>query len=523
MYKVSSRLPADVHGHTYAYYLQKEYGLPNIFYVDLWPIAASMCIITDPAMAAQLTQKDLLPKFQNMERYLEPMIDADNMVSLSGPAWKKLRAMFNPGFSSGHLITLVPAIVDNATTFVETLSRFADAGKTVRMEEETTKVTVDIIGKVILDSDLNCQRSENELLKAFKSQAASLPGSSVFAPWMAYDPRRLLLQRRNKRVMDNYLRNEIIKRLKVKENGGEKGKQKYVIDLALDTYLQANPSAGMGLDPLFIKQAITQIKTFIFAGHDTTSSTLTYIYHLLSLNPDCLRLVREEHERVLPGSSPEDTAAAIQANASLLSNANLPYTLAVIRETLRLYPAASAVRMGMPDVSIVEPGTGRTYPTDGFMVWVVHHAMHRRSDLFPYPLEFRPERFLASPPAPFPDPMPKDAWRPFEKGPRNCIGQELSVLEIKIIMALSIRFFDVEADYAGEDRDATPCGSKTRQGQRGARAETAEKSSRFRGESQNTEWNQVDGERAYQVLIGSAKPKDGFPCKIRKAKPAAVA
>lgn len=84
------------------------------------------------------------------------------------------------------------------------------------------------------------------------------------------------------------------------------------------------------------------------------------------------------------------------------------------------------------------------------MVWVVSHAIHRRADLFPSPDEFIPERFL-----PAPDnwqEIPKDAWRPFEKGPRACIGQELAMLEMRIILAMTAREFDVMGDYEGWDR-----------------------------------------------------------------------
>jgi cytochrome P450 len=52
------------------------------------------------------------------------------------------------------------------------------------------------------------------------------------------------------------------------------------------------------------------------------------------------------------------------------------------------------------------------------MIWVNTYTIHRRADFFPDPDAFIPERFLEQE-------IPKDAWRPFEKGPRSCIGQEL--------------------------------------------------------------------------------------------------
>lgn len=115
------------------------------------------------------------------------------------------------------------------------------------------------------------------------------------------------------------------------------------------------------------------------------------------------------------------------------------------------------------------------------MVWPVPFAMHRRGDLFPEANTFRPERFLAKEGDPLA--VPKDAWRPFEKGARNCIGQELALLETKIIMVLTLRTFDVWACY-GDDKDGAA--------------------------------RELLGERAYQVLIATAKPVDGMPARVTK-------
>jgi len=115
------------------------------------------------------------------------------------------------------------------------------------------------------------------------------------------------------------------------------------------------------------------------------------------------------------------------------------------------------------------------------MVWLVGFALQRRSDLFPDANAFRPERFLAKEGESLA--VPKDAWRPFEKGPRNCIGQELALLETKVIMVLTLRAFDVFACYKNVKDGVV---------------------------------REVLGERAYQVLIATAKPVDGMPARVVK-------
>lgn len=102
-------------------------------------------------------------------------------------------------------------------------------------------------------------------------------------------------------------------------------------------------------------------------------------------------------------------------------------------------------------MSIVVDGV--SYPTVGKMVWINLHTIHRRADLFPEPDSFIPERFLTGNDmwAPQVD-IKKDSWRPFEKGPRGCIGQELAMLEMKIILVMTSRDFDVKINYAEWER-----------------------------------------------------------------------
>ncbi|KAI9721481.1 MAG: hypothetical protein M1812_002243 [Candelaria pacifica] len=205
------------------------------------------------------------------------------------------------------------------------------------------------------------------------------------------------------------------------------------MDLALETYTEqkhdegshkSNPKTTQGLDVVFKRSAIDNIKTFLFAGHDTTSSTQSYIYHLFSQHPEALKKVQEEHDEVF-GTEPDQAATMIKKDPRLLN------------------------RLG-----------------------------------FPSPDAFHPERFLP------PNTVPEGAWRPFERGPRNCIGQELALLEMKIIMMLTLRKFTITAAYDEYDR--------------------------MKGRKKEGTVREAFGERAYQTLIASANPSDGMPARVRK-------
>lgn len=115
--------------------------------------------------------------------------------------------------------------------------------------------------------------------------------------------------------------------------------QKPATDFALNEFAaqQAGQSKSDGIFSTFkgfkgfkgFKLAvIDQMKTFMFAGHDTTSSTICYIYYMLSLHPEKLDKLLREHDKFFSRDS-SLAAGQLKANPNLLSD--LPYTVAVIR------------------------------------------------------------------------------------------------------------------------------------------------------------------------------------------------
>lgn len=325
------------------------------------------------------------------------------------------------------------------------------------------------------------------MIEALRSQVRWLSTGIKLNPFSQINPFRPFVFWYNTRRMNGFISRELESRFAAHQNDqvADKAKRsKSVMDLALQAYLAEDPAgkAAKGIDATFKAVAMCQMKLFIFAGHDTTASTICWTYHLLSSHPPTLALIRAEHDRVF-GPDLTLTATLIASTPHLLNQ--LPYTLAVIKETLRLYPAASSTRNGDPAISISDPA-GRRFPTTGFMVWSVHQATHREPSQWPHPDAFLPERWLVGPGHPL-YPV-KGAWRPFEFGPRNCIGQELALLEVRIVLALTVRRFEVRNAYEEWDR--------VNPGKRG----------------------EVHGQRGYQVLLGSAHPQAGFPCRVRMAE-----
>jgi cytochrome P450 len=211
-------------------------------------------------------------------------------------------------------------------------------------------------------------------------------------------------------------------------------------------------------------------------------------YHILQKHPAELTKVRQEMDKVFgAGNSAGDQ---LKDNPYLANQ--LEYTLAVIKEILRLWPAASGVRLGRKGFFVKDPVSGELIDTDGLLVWTVSMAMHRDARVWGSDVdEFKPERFLAE----NADKVPANAWRPFEKGPRNCIGQELALIEMKVVLAMTVREFDFKAAYDELD-------SLMGDGTLWARDES------FRKGPQ-----EVFGERMHQILLAAAKPSEGMPVR----------
>jgi len=160
---------------------------------------------------------------------------------------------------------------------------------------------------------------------------------------------------------------------------------------------------------------VENLRTFLFAGHDTTASTLAWAVHLLSTHP-------YEEKRLLQelGTLPRDVLPDAEALESL------PYLDAVFKETLRLYPPAGFTREPLEDITI-----GDFRVSKGTEVFFFPYLTHRDPRLFAEPERFRPERWLEASPTGRASAAESSGWMPFSLGARNCVGAQLARLEIK--------------------------------------------------------------------------------------------
>jgi cytochrome P450 len=101
-------LPDDAHGHYFCRALRQAYpDLPPNFYVDLWPLGGQLLLVSDPNVAYQCTVEHSLPKALALKMIIEPFTGGKDLVTMEGNEWKTWRAVYNPGFAAGHLMTMV--------------------------------------------------------------------------------------------------------------------------------------------------------------------------------------------------------------------------------------------------------------------------------------------------------------------------------------------------------------------------------------------------------------------------------
>jgi cytochrome P450 len=148
---ITGSLPALIHGVYIADQVRQKYPeMDTAFYLDVWPIGKPYLMVIKPDMIAQFTQSEQLPKDPGLKTFLGPVAGKQNLVTMEGPQWKRWRSIFNPGFSAGHISSLVPAMVEKVDIFKAKLEEYARSGEMFLLEDHVLNLTIDIIGGAVM-------------------------------------------------------------------------------------------------------------------------------------------------------------------------------------------------------------------------------------------------------------------------------------------------------------------------------------------------------------------------------------
>uniref|UniRef100_T1J573 Cytochrome P450 n=1 Tax=Strigamia maritima TaxID=126957 RepID=T1J573_STRMM len=201
----------------------------------------------------------------------------------------------------------------------------------------------------------------------------------------------------------------------------EKKKHRALLDLLLET-----SDNGKNLSDSDIRE---EVDTFMIAGHDTTTVSISWTLFLLGHNQDIQIKVHKELDSIFGDDQSK--------HATIDDLKRMKYLDCVIKESQRLYPSVPILGREVKTDTIID---GKTVPS-GAQILISPYFLHRDPVVFPNPEIFDPSRFFPE------NSLSRNpfAYIPFSAGPRNCIGQKFAMLQLKVILSRVLRSFTIES------------------------------------------------------------------------------
>jgi cytochrome P450 len=329
-------------------------------------------------------------------RDLGPLLGQGLLLS-EGDFWKRQRKLMAPTFQPRELVGFGETMV---TCTDEWLAKL-ESGALCDVHAAGMHLTLDIVVRTLFGARLEKFDEVEQALDDISTEYRLL-----WQTWRALLPRWVPLPshgrlKRIRQKLDAILLDLIHK----KREAPGKDLLSHLISLVDDE--------GKGMTD---EQLRDEAMTLFLAGHETTALGFTYTFHLLATHPEVYEQVVAEVDRVLGGRAPKQSDLE-----------QLPYTAAVVRESLRLYPPVwSMARFVTRDAEI-----GGVQVSAKTQVILSQWVTQRDPRWFREPERFRPERWLGDEAKS----VPRFAYFPFGGGPRVCVGQHFALLELILMLA----------------------------------------------------------------------------------------
>jgi cytochrome P450 len=329
----------------------------------------------------------------------------DGLVTSDGAAWRRLRHACQPAFH--------PRRVDGYAEAICGVARRAlggwRAGETRDLQREMSLLTLEVVARTLLEAEApGWTPPAADAMDTLMARFASRSGLYGMAP-LPPSPSELAAARTLDRIADRLI-----------EHGAREHRAGDAPSCLLEMLRCPACDGGEGLSGRALRD---QVKTFLGAGYESSALTLTWAFLMLAQQPEAdARLFAE-----VCAAEPLTSDAAL---------ADLPYTQAVVKETLRLFPPLWMT--GRQAVRKCEIG-GVSVPA-GALVMTSQWAVQRSARHFTCREQFRPDRWLSGET----DLLPRFAFFPFGGGPRICIGQGFAMLESVLLLASIVRRFRLE-------------------------------------------------------------------------------
>lgn len=379
-----------------------KYGIDPFEYRKEWAEEYGDIVHIDGGIARDgylITDRELFEKIlvTEDEKYARPReytdVFRESIGASEGEFWRKQRDLIEPAFYPAR----IKEYGDTIRSCVESTVEAWETGDVVDAEAEMKDLTLRVFVKSMFGLEgMDNFEAIREACEAISNKSAA--ANQVFPQWFPTSANRRYEKASD--ALDEAL-DEIIQSHK-------RGKGKP--DTLLSTLIGAESDSDHQMSDEVLRNELVAL---LFAGHETSSLSLTYTWHLLSRNPEKREKLFAEVDEML-GDEPVSTDQISELN----------YTDNVIKESMRvLCPAHSIFRTPQETVRV----RGYDIPEDAVIflpIWLLHHD----EQYFDNPMEFRPERWETG----LEHSLPQHAYMPFGAGPHRCVGEMFAKIELRV-------------------------------------------------------------------------------------------
>jgi cytochrome P450 len=351
------------------------------------------------------------------------------VLSSNGAAWLRQRPMVMAGFDPSHIKSYFPALVRVTERFARRWRRAAQARATIDLQADLMRYTVDVTAGLAFGADINTLESEEEVIQSHLDKLLPALFKRIMAPVQYWRWFKLPADRRLDRHLEA-LRKTVqgfiaAARERIERDASLRARPTNLIE----AMIAARDTPESGLSDTDVAE---NVLTMLLAGEDTTANTLAWMIWLLSGNPAALERARDEVRSVLGGERLPSRYEQLSA---------LPFVEACANETMRLKPVVPQITSQAARDTVV---AGIEIPAGTIVMCLMRPgAVDERH--FPRAAEFDPARWLGDGGPARAAASAKRIAMPFGAGPRLCPGRYLALLEIKMVIAMLLAGFEIEA------------------------------------------------------------------------------
>lgn len=354
----------------------------------------------------------------------------DGLLLSTGKKWERNRKLLTPAFHFDILKSYMPIYNSAVDKLISKLSVATEKCSVIDVIRPFSFATLDIMLRCALSytEDIQAEEEHHPYVTAVTTIGDLLAKRLVnvfhYSDWiyrLSSDGRKFYRMCNEIHKFSDSIIQARQETLKANPNM-MKGKKK--LDF-LDILVTARDSDGVGLSNLEIRN---EVDTFMFEGHDTTACSLSWMMYAMAIHPNEQQNIYNEIQNVLQG----------RTEVTWEDLPELRYLTACLKESIRLFTTVPMISRRLTRPFVID---GKLLPA-GMTVSINIYAMHHNPDVWQEPEEFLPSRFLSD------DPNPKNPYMyiPFSAGPRNCIGQNFAMHEMKVMVAKIIQAFEITAD-----------------------------------------------------------------------------